>query len=189
MYTIGVTVAIAYELPSKPWYQYVKDIRKNIQNNAYLLRKDQNVTQLTYVDQKPIPDTIRYPANGPAKTNLLNIGPHFNYPPTAANKHSYYYKDSAPVNPLSGDKPWNRVSAPTPQYPGPVYVRHPPGTSVVSGAVTNLQPVSNKLGYYFGKAPNQLTSVGNQLSQWMKLLPLAKPGQRKPVYWSDVVKG
>lgn len=185
LFTIGVTAAIAYELPSKPLSQYAKDIRTNIQNGAYLLRKDQNVSQLTYTDQ------------GPAdKANLLNVAPGYTYNPSVAyNKHPYYYKDGAGAGAIAHpDKTtWNRVSVASPNslyYSNPV--KGPVGayTGFVPGA-TKLQPVSNKLGYYFGQAPtkNPLASVGNQLSQWMKLLPLMKPNPQKPIYWSDVVKG
>lgn len=177
MYTIGVTVAIAYELPSKPWYQYAKEIRQNIKNGAYLRRKDQNVTQLTYTDQGQIPS--------PAKTNLLNVAPSLNYYPNAYAKHSYYYKDSANVNPLNGDKAWNRVSS-------PVYYGSQPPLRPAALAPTKLEPVSNKLGYYFGQSPNQKLGIGgvaNQLSQWMKHLPLLHNDPKKPIYWSDVVKG
>lgn len=197
LFTIGVTVAIAYELPSKPWYHYIKDIRKNIQTSAYLLRKDQNVSQLTYTDQATHPGT-------PDMANLLNVAAApatYSYSnPGAYSKHSYYYKDTGLTNPVYGDKtaaaaPWNRVSPNSLYYASPTVGAHP-------GLPTKLQPVSNKMGYYFGQPPNQaatsavvgassggLASVGNQLSQWMKLLPLMKPKPQKPIYWSDVVKG
>lgn len=208
MYTIGVTVAIAYELPSKPWYHYAKEIRQNIQNSAYLRRKDQNVSQLTYTDQRQRPDQTNtvYPAAAaaapapPARTNLLlgsaNLPPAtLNYNPNGYIKHPYYYKQSAGgvnVNPLNGDKPWNRM----PSSPNSIYYSNPPPPPTFA---TQLQPVSNKLNYYFGKSPNQLATggggvgggVANQLSKWMKLLPLFKPptSPKKPIYWSDVVKG
>lgn len=201
MYTIGVTVAIAYELPSKPWYYYAKEIRKNIHNSAYLLRKDQNVSQLTYTDQalgqRPTTSTIAgatqtWAVGGlPAKANLLNVGggAALNRNPTDYNKHPYYYQDSASVNPATGDKSWNRNSLPpvtyySPNRPGPV------APAQWAPVATKLQPVSNKLGYYFGKNPNPgpVASVGNQLSQWMKYLPM-NLNSKQPIYWSDVVKG
>lgn len=201
MYTIGVTVAIAYELPSKPWYHYLKDIRKNLHNSAYLLRKDQNVSQLTYTDQGKKPDLasslVAAFASGtglPAKANLLNVAPIYNSNLVDYNKqHPYYYKDTAGVNPnpLNGDKSWNG-NTPVSYYskPNPLAPPLPPQwSSAQATSATKLQPVSNKLGYYFGKDPNQLgASVGNQLSQWMKYLPM-KLNSKQPIYWSDVVKG
>lgn len=206
MYTIGVTVAIAYELPSKPWYHYLKDIRKNLHNSAYLLRKDQNVSQLTYTDQGQKPGGTA--AGLPAKANLLDVAPTYSYNPGYYNKHAYYYKDAAAagaagtvtgtaanIKPFNWDKQqqlpwnWNRNDIPSrvPYYSNPTVAggtaqAAPPPSS------TKLQPVSSKLGYYFGKAPNQLASVGNQLSQWMKYLPM-KLNPKQPIYWSDVVKG
>lgn len=183
MYTIGVTVAIAYELPSKPWYHYTKEIKENLKNGAYLLRKDQNASQLTYTDQGHKPG-VSFPSLIPGKTNLLSVAPSYsNYNPSVPNTHSYYYKNGPVyVNPQTQvNKAWDRVSGGP--VPSPTYYAHPQVT-------TKLQPVNNKLGYYFGKNPKeQLDTVGNQLSQWMKYLPIFKPNQQKPVYWSDIVKG
>lgn len=186
-----MTVAIAYELPSKPWYHYLKDIRKNLHTSAYLLRKDQNVSQLTYTDQGKKPDLasslVGAFAGLPAKANLLNVAPTYNSYPVNYNKqHPYYYKDTASVNPVNADKSWNG-NTPVSYYskPNPLAPQWSQATSA-----TKLQPVSNKLGYYFGKDPNQLgtSGVGNQLSQWMKYLPM-KLNSKQPIYWSDVVKG
>lgn len=204
VFTIGVTVALAYELPSEPWYHYIKDIRKNWKSSTYLLgKKDQNVSQLIYTDQGKIPDTslpASYLSSGggavgpfglPAKANLLDASATYNYNPVDYNKHTYYYKDS--VNSLNGDKPWDRIqtSNPVSYYANPTVGGASPAAVpawVAPQASTKLQPVSNKLGYYFGKSPNQLASVGNQLSQWMKYLPM-KLNPKQPILWSDVVKG
>lgn len=187
-------MAIAYELPSKPWYQYVKDIRQNLQNSAYLLRKDQNASQLTYTDQGKKPDlasSLLAFGGLPAKANLLNVAPTYNARPLLDynKQHPYYYKDtgSVSVNPLLGDKSWNPGNGNTPVS----FYSNPKQPQPQWATATKLQPVSNKLGYYFGKDPNQLGaggSVANQLSQWMKYLPM-KLNSKKPVYWSDVVKG
>ena len=115
----------------------------------------------------------------------MNVAPSYSLDSSAYTKHPYYYKDVAGS---AGDKPWNRVSVSAPQ---PIYYVDPGNKA--PGATTKLQPVSSKLNYYFGKSPttNPWASMGSQLSQWMKLLPQPnnKNGPKKPIYWSDVVKG
>lgn len=160
VFTVGVTVAIAYELPSKPWYELAKQIKENIRNGEYLLKKDENVTQLSYVDTQVAKNEFLGQTN-----NLLQQ----QAPVSSAawTKHSYYYKDK------------------------PSYYKQP--VNYYSNPLTKtVQPISNKMDYYFGNQNKNQYNFGkwaNQLSSWTNKYLTSKPGQTKsPIYWSDVIK-
>lgn len=106
-FTVGVTAALAYELPSKPWYYYAKEIKKNIHNSVYLLgKKDKNASELQYVDTKP-PDQQQYPTRLNLLTNLWNSPPQKDAFYSSVKRGefispaNYYYNNSTKVQAIS----------------------------------------------------------------------------------------
>lgn len=69
-WTIGVTNALAWELPSKPLYKITQELKEKLKTGElWAQKKDNNVTKLTYVD-----------SNNTKNNNWYDV-----------NKHNYYY--------------------------------------------------------------------------------------------------
>lgn len=76
-FTIGVTSALAWELPSKPLYKITAELKEKLKTGElWAQKKDNNVTKLTYVDSN--------------KTKVDNF---YN-----SNKHNYYYSSPTRYN-------------------------------------------------------------------------------------------
>lgn len=90
LFTVGVTGALAFELPSKPLYYITKELKQNLNDilsgetttsaSEDAKRRDPNVNDLTYVDKNDYYNSI--------------------------NKHNLYYDDKNKMNQISF---WNRT--------------------------------------------------------------------------------
>lgn len=68
LFTVGVTVALAYQLPSISVFEISKMLREQVEEGVHLRRKDENINATTLVDTS----TSKY---------------------EQSNKHSYYYNN------------------------------------------------------------------------------------------------
>lgn len=97
LFTVGVTAALAFELPSKPLYYITKELKQNLKDilsgetttsasSDDAKRRDPNVNDLTYVDKQNYYSSI--------------------------NKHNLYYNDYAnddKKNKMNQVSFWNRT--------------------------------------------------------------------------------
>lgn len=60
---LGVTVALAWELPSKPPSEQLEEIRDKLNDGTLFLRKDENVNDLQYVDKPKEPQNLLRPSS------------------------------------------------------------------------------------------------------------------------------
>lgn len=88
LFTIGVTVALAYELPDKPVYRITQEIKNNLQKRLHPSSTAAPATANITAGQK----RIDYDSN-----NLMYIDNNKDTYYGMMNKHKYYYGNSTSV--------------------------------------------------------------------------------------------
>lgn len=112
-------------MPSKPLYQIAQEIRESYKKGEYILRRQEAMKNLTYID-----------------SNATKLKADFE----KWNKHSLYYSSNVPVQ-LNGTKQYDKKYYPNKYY---TEVTKP----MYNWVDKNYPQSSNKFNYYFDTIKN-----------------------------------
>ncbi|XP_073819315.1 uncharacterized protein [Musca autumnalis] len=165
---LGVTVALAWELPSKPPSEILNDLSERLKDGTLGTTRNDTISQIKYVDTK---SSSAPPTSTNYKNNLL---PAFRPP-----MHSQYYINRAPdsyyktrdyskwENVYNGKQSWDRKEnryyySPKPVHPFIKWSTNPP-------TFRNVSPVPTKYPWW---------ALPTRLSQYTTTRPIVQGSRR-----------